>query len=140
MEELLKSLEGKTFTKKKLFDLLADINLDSIRIPVEEKVDIKCQACMKTLASDASLKRHHERNPACLTWISHPHKTDIQLKKGLHLIIDELLKNSISHGKLECKHCSSSFTNNGNLHKHLNTSTVCNRLAYQEFKDSFNNL
>ena len=147
MEELLKGLEGKTFTKKKLFDFLADINLDSISVSNKEekeekveKIDIKCQACMKTLASDASLKRHHERNPACVKWIYHPQKTDIQLKKGLHLIIDELLKNSISYEKLECKHCNSSFTNNGNLHKHLNTSTVCNRLAYQEFKDSFNNL
>ena len=193
MEEVLKGLEGKSLTKKKLFDFLADINLDSLKIPVlhkvekiekekidekkvenvekieerkekiEKKIDekvekvekekieivgkiegnveIKCEACTKTFINNILLKKHHEKNQACVKWISFPQKSDTHLKKGLHLIIDDLLKCSISiDGKLECKHCSSTFTNNGNLHKHFNTSTVCNRLAYQEFKSSFNSL
>ena len=195
MEEVLKGLEGKSLTKKKLFDFLADINLDSLKIPVlhkvekieKEKIDekkvenvekieerkekieivrkidekvekvekekieivgkiegnieIKCEACTKTFINNILLKKHHEKNQACVKWISFPQKSDTHLKKGLHLIIDDLLKCSISiDGKLECKHCSSTFTNNGNLHKHFNTSTVCNRLAYQEFKSSFNSL
>ena len=184
MEEVLKGLEGKSLTKKKLFDFLADINLDSLKIPVlhkvekiekekiekvekekiEKKVDekkvenvekekieivgkiegnveIKCEACTKTFINNILLKKHHEKNQACVKWMSLPKKSDTHLKKGLHLIIDDLLKCSISiDGKLECKHCSSTFTNNGNLHKHFNTSTVCNRLAYQEFKSSFNSL
>ena len=194
MEEVLKGLEGKSLTKKKLFDFLADINLDSLKIPVlhkvekiekekiekvekekiekkvdekkvdEKKVDekkvenvekekveivgkiegnveIKCEACTKTFINNILLKKHHEKNQACVKWISLPQKSGTHLKKGLHLIIDDLLKCSISiDGKLECKHCSSTFTNNGNLHKHFNTSTVCNRLAYQEFKSSFNSL
>ena len=193
MEEVLKGLEGKSLTKKKLFDFLADINLDSLKIPVlhkvekiekekidekvkivekidekveniekiEDKIDeknvekekreivgkiegnveIKCEACTKTFINNILLKKHHEKNQACVKWISFPQKSDTHLKKGLHLIIDDLLKCSISiDGKLECKHCSSTFTNNGNLHKHFNTSTVCNRLAYQEFKSSFNSL
>lgn len=192
MEEVLKGLEGKSLTKKKLFDFLADINLDSLKIPVlhkvekekidekkvekvekiednkiekieivrkiedtiekkiekieivgkiEDNVEIKCEACTKTFINNILLKKHHERNQACVKWISFPQKSDTHLKKGLHLIIDDLLKCSISiDGKLECKHCSSTFTNNGNLHKHFNTSTVCNRLAYQEFKSSFNSL
>ena len=193
MEEVLKGLEGKSLTKKKLFDFLADLNLDSLKIPVlhkvekiekekidekvkivekidekveniekiEDKIDeknvekekieivgkiegnveIKCEACTKTFINNILLKKHHEKNQACVKWISFPQKSDTHLKKGLHLIIDDLLKCSISiDGKLECKHCSSTFTNNGNLHKHFNTSTVCNRLAYQEFKSSFNSL
>ena len=181
MEEVLKGLEGKSLTKKKLFDFLADINLDSLKIPVlhkvekidekvkivekiedkidekkvenvekekieivgkiEDNVEIKCEACTKTFINNILLKKHHEKNQACVKWISFPQKSDTHLKKGLHLIIDDLLKCSISiDGKLECKHCSSTFTNNGNLHKHFNTSTVCNRLAYQEFKSSFNSL
>ena len=193
MEEVLKGLEGKSLTKKKLFDFLADINLDSLKIPVlhkvekiekekidekvkivekidekveniekiEDKIDeknvekekieivgkiegnveIKCEACTKTFINNILLKKHHEKNQACVKWISFPQKSGTHLKKGLHLIIDDLLKCSISiDGKLECKHCSSTFTNNGNLHKHFNTSTVCNRLAYQEFKSSFNSL
>ena len=193
MEEVLKGLEGKSLTKKKLFDFLADINLDSLKIPVlhkvekiekekekieekivekekvkieekkieivekekikiekekieilgkiEDNVEIKCEACTKTFMNNILLKKHHEKNQACVKWMSLPKKSDTHLKKGLHLIIDDLLKCSISiDGKLECKHCSSTFTNNGNLHKHFNTSTVCNRLAYQEFKSSFNSL
>lgn len=207
MEEVLKGLEGKSLTKKKLFDFLADINLDSLKIPVlhkvekekikekvdekkvekvekiedkkvekiekieivrkidkiedtiekkvenvekekieivgkiEDNVEIKCEACTKTFINNILLKKHHERNQACVKWMSLSRKSDTHLKKGLHLIIDDLLKCSISiDGKLECKHCSSTFTNNGNLHKHFNTSTVCNRLAYQEFKSSFNSL
>ena len=207
MEEVLKGLEGKSLTKKKLFDFLADINLDSLKIPVlhkvekiekekidekvkivekidekveniekiedkideknvekiEDKIDekvekiekekieivgkiegnveIKCEACTKTFINNILLKKHHEKNQACVKWISFPQNSGTHLKKGLHLIIDDLLKCSISiDGKLECKHCSSTFTNNGNLHKHFNTSTVCNRLAYQEFKSSFNSL
>ena len=186
MEEVLKGLEGKSLTKKKLFDFLADINLDSLKIPVlhkvekiekekekieekivekekvkieekkvenvekekveivgkiEDNVEIKCEACTKTFINNILLKKHHEKNQACVKWISFPQKSCTHLKKGLHLIIDDLLKCSISiDGKLECKHCSSTFTNNGNLHKHFNTSTVCNRLAYQEFKSSFNSL
>ena len=181
MEEVLKGLEGKSLTKKKLFDFLADINLDSLKIPVlhkvekidekvkivekiedkidekkvenvekekieivgkiEDNVEIKCEACTKTFINNILLKKHHEKNQACVKWMSLPKKSGTHLKKGLHLIIDDLLKCSISiDGKLECKHCSSTFTNNGNLHKHFNTSTVCNRLAYQEFKSSFNSL
>ena len=192
MEEVLKGLEGKSLTKKKLFDFLADINLDSLKIPVlhkvekekiedkieivrkiedkidknkvekieerkekieerkekieilgkiEDNIEIKCEACTKTFMNNILLKKHHEKNQACVKWMSLPKKSDTHLKKGLHLIIDDLLKCSISiDGKLECKHCSSTFTNNGNLHKHFNTSTVCNRLAYQEFKSSFNSL
>ena len=42
MEEVLKGLEGKSLTKKKLFDFLADINLDSLKIPVLHKVEKMC--------------------------------------------------------------------------------------------------
>jgi DNA-directed RNA polymerase subunit RPC12/RpoP len=164
MEEVLKGLQGKSMTKKKLFDFLADINLEDIygkkenivygetkSIEVENKdepkkeeapKEYKCQACMKLFTTDSSLKRHHDRSPVCVDWISIPEKTDVvQLTKGLHLIIDELLEKSIcNNGELECKYCKSKFINKGNHHKHFNSATVCNRLAYKEFKNLFNNL
>lgn len=162
MEEMLKGLQGKSLTKKKFFDFLADINIEDIcakkdsiivqtnpiavltkAVEVQKKIEeIKCAACMKTFTTDGSLKRHHERNPVCVNWISLPEKTDnIQLAKGLHLILDDLLERSISvSGELECKFCKSKFTNKGNHHKHFNTATVCNRLAYQEFKKLFSSL
>ncbi len=109
---------------------------------VEEKIHIKCTACMKTFATDGSLKRHHERSPVCVNWISLPEKKEtVQLTRGLHLIVDDLLEKSMSlDGKLECKFCKSKFINTGNHHKHFNTATICNQLAYQEFKKLFNSL
>jgi hypothetical protein len=131
MEEVLKGLEGKSLTKKKLFNFLADINLDSLKIPVlhkvekiekvekekiekidekkvekvekteerkekienvrkidekidekkvenvekekieilgkiEDNVEIQCEACAKTFINNILLKKHHEKNQACV--------------------------------------------------------------------------
>jgi uncharacterized CHY-type Zn-finger protein len=170
MEEVLKGLQGKTLTKKKLFDFLADINLESftikketvtievpIEVPIEVKEEpkpppppptqpklepeIKCAACVKTFATDSSLKRHHKRNPVCLNWITRSDKTETKhLIRGIHLLVNDILEKAISINELQCKFCKSTFTNTGNHHKHFNTATVCNRLAFQEFKKLFNNL
>jgi hypothetical protein len=160
MEEVLKGLQGKSLTKKKLFDFLADINLEEIygkkeniiygetksiekdapkkEEPVEE---FKCGACMKSFSTKASLRRHQDRFTVCKDWIELPQKTDIaKLTRGIHLIIDELLDKSIGEKDLECRFCKARFTSKGNHHKHFNYSTVCNRMAYQEFKRLFNEL
>ena len=84
MEEVLKGLEGKTLTKKKLFNFLADIDLEelcgnkplniklpkSITKPESKDIsEIKCNACSKTFTVENSLKRHYTRYPACVKWI-----------------------------------------------------------------------
>jgi hypothetical protein len=157
MEEVLKGLQGKSLTKKKLFDFLADINLEDVfgkkelntiveqPVQVESKKEkpveeFKCEACMKSFATKGSKRRHQERFTVCKEWIELPQKTDInKLTKGIHLIVDELLEKSIGDGGLECKFCKAKFTTKGNHHKHFNSSTVCNRMAYQEFKQLFSN-
>jgi hypothetical protein len=115
-----------------------DSNKESIS---EEEEEIKCAACMKTFSTKASMKRHQERFTVCKDWIDLPQKVDInKLTKGIHLIIEELLDKSIGNGDLECRFCKAKFTTKGNHHKHFNSATVCNRMAYQEFKKLFNNL
>jgi hypothetical protein len=153
IEGVLKELQGKSLTKKKLFEFLADINIKDLykaseNAPCVEEVteiskgrrveEFKCGACMKTFATKASLQRHQDRFTVCKEWIELPQKTDpTKLTKGIHLIINELLERSIGDGELECKYCKTKFMNKGNHHKHFNTSTVCNRMAYQEFKRLF---
>jgi hypothetical protein len=172
MEGVLKELQGKgkSLTKKKLFNFLADINIKDLYkapenalkgegktesvsapvsvpapVPVPEPIievvpeEIKCGACMKIFASKGSLQRHQVRFTVCKEWIERPQKTTpTNLTKGIHIIIGELLDRSICDGKLECKYCNTRFTNKGNHHKHYNTASVCNRMAYQEFKRLFN--
>jgi hypothetical protein len=168
MEEVLKGLQGKSLTKKKLFDFLADINLEAISSkkelvvpqPVEVKKEeakevpkkeepkkekdlqeIRCGACMKIFSTKASMLRHQNRFTVCKDWIERPQKIEInKLSKGIHLIIDELLEKAICDKELECKFCKARFVTKGNHHKHFNTSTVCNRMAYQEFKRLFGEL
>lgn len=163
MEGVLKGLQGKTLTKKGLFDFLADIDLEalsgkkenisqaavpviikeSLSKPVVEKEpeEFKCQACAKSFTVKGSLKRHLQNSNACINWNNLPEKFDgAKLTTGLHNIVYDILERAISNGdELECKHCKTKFTTKGNHHKHFNTSTVCNRLAFQEFKKIFNN-
>jgi uncharacterized CHY-type Zn-finger protein len=168
MEEVLKGLQGKSLTKKKLFDFLADINLETIsnkkEAPVPKPAEVKkeeskeevkkeeakkdksieeiqCGACMKIFSTKASMLRHQNRFTVCKDWIEQSQKIEInKLSKGIHLIIDELLDKAICDKELECKYCKARFVTKGNHHKHFNTSTVCNRMAYQEFKRLFNAL
>ena len=111
MEEVLKGLEGKSLTKKKLFDFLADINIEDLYgkknnviepaaiteiitnpVTIEKKVEeIKCAACKKTFTAEGSLKRHYVRNPVCVNWISLPEKTESVRKfevGGIGLTVD----------------------------------------------------
>jgi hypothetical protein len=167
MEGVLKGLQGKTLTKKGLFDFLADIDLEalygkkenisqsvsptvikeSLTKPVvindkKEPEEFKCQACAKSFTVKGSLKRHLQNSNACINWNNLPEKVDgAKLTSGLHNIVYEILERAIGNGEeLECKHCKTKFTTKGNHHKHFNSSTVCNRLAFQEFKTLFNSL
>jgi len=152
MEEIIKGLQGKSITKKKLFDILADINLEELYIKksnevikpkIEEKSqdEFKCEACMKTFSTKSSLKRHIERFKVCKDWVKNPNQIDTQLTSGLHNIIDDILTEAIGdNNKLECKFCKTTFITKGNHHKHYNTSTVCNRLAFIDFKKLINSL
>jgi hypothetical protein len=151
MEEVLKGLKGKNLTKKKLFDFLADINLEEIlgksqkqiepikiELPPEEH---RCGGCDKTFATKSSLKRHLIRYQVCRDWIELPQKTETNLTTGIHHIVDNLLEKSIGeNGNFECKFCKTKFITKGNHHKHFNTASVCNRLAFLEFKKMLNSL
>jgi hypothetical protein len=166
LDGMLKGLQGKNLSKKGIFDFLANINLEELygkkenviyaetglaieksahkpQEPEEkEPEEIKCKACQKSFTVQASLRRHLERSTVCVNWNNLPQKIDgAKLTKGIHLLIDEMLDKAIGNGTdFECKHCKTKFTTKGNHHKHFNSASVCNRLAFQEFKALLNNL
>ena len=173
MEELLKSLQGKSITKKNLFDFLSEINLEELskekpkntiiyddivihpikedlvkKQPQEKKQkekklapELNCDACMKVFYTQISLDNHHKNVTVCKKWIELPKKPNmINLTKGIHLIIDDLLEKAITDdNKLQCKFCNYIFSTKGNLHKHFNTSVLCNIMACDEFKNIVHN-
>lgn len=161
MEEVLKGLQGKNMSKKKLFDFLLDINLEGIlnkasnqiiepivkeneelkeeKLKEEEILEFNCDACMKTFATKSSLTRHHIRFPVCKEWINSSHTNTSELPKGVHLVIDDLLDIAIcNNGNRECKFCKTKFITKGNHHKHYNTAIACNKMAFQAFKKLIN--
>jgi len=209
MEEILKSLQGKSMTKKSLFDFLSEINIKDIssvkptntiiyddivihpmnkelneeppkekkrrgRKPKEKPLveeppkekkrrgrkprekplieepreknvsapKLKCDACMKIFLKESYLKHHQNKHTVCKDWLQLSEKSNlIKLKKGIHLIINDLLNKTISdNDNLECKFCKCKFSNKGNHHKHYTYSTVCNSMAYDEFKKNINNI
>ncbi len=164
MEGVLKGLEGKTLTKKSLFDFLADIDLDELfgkkplntelPKPVSNNSGIKCPACSRTFTVETSRRRHYKRFPECVQWINdHPEavveekknkkvKDDGPLKKGLHLLIVDILEKSVGcdDDKKKCRWCDTSFVNMGNINKHLNNSSKCNKMAFEEFKKHINSI
>ena len=87
-------------------------------------------------------KHHQNKHTVCKDWLQLSEKSNlIKLKKGIHLIINDLLNKTISdNDNLECKFCKCKFSNKGNHHKHYTYSTVCNSMAYDEFKKNINNI
>ena len=164
MEEVLKGLEGKSLTKKKLFDFLADIDLDVLcgKKPLDTKLpktptktnpnkvkpEIKCAACSRIFTVENSRKRHYKRYPACVKWIEKNEKVQEEkvkeepLKKGIHLLITDVLEKAIGcdDNRLKCRWCETTFTNTGNINKHLNTAKMCNKMAFEEFKKHINSM
>ena len=76
------------------------------------------EICMKIRMEPASVQPKHE------------------IPTALHIMIVEWLSRAITDGtnRLRCRHCQTTFTNLGNLNKHLYTALACNRMAYIEFK------
>jgi hypothetical protein len=107
-----------------------------INIKPKEPIELKCKACKKTFTVESSLKRHYKRYPECLDFLALPSSADnVKLERGIHFIVDDLLNEAIClNGEKVCKWCKTKYKNIGNLHKHLTTSKVCNKMAFQDFK------
>jgi hypothetical protein len=102
---------------------------------VEEDPAITCEACHKVFSSTLNRCRHMITSDACKKWLALP-ETDKNrpLMPPIHELVDTWLHDAISRPSDNlCQFCTTIFSNKGNLHKHYQTSTVCNRLAYLSF-------
>ena len=113
---------------------------------IDEKILCVCKACNKTFTTENSLKRHEERSPVCLKWLSVEQKNNVYKDNGFSFnfieYVEEIKKSVItaSYNECNCKHCNTNFSNTGNLHKHFKTATVCNQLALHSFIKHFKSL
>ena len=85
----------------------------------------ECIACNKSYTTKTNLKLHHTRQPLCINWI--------KLNPGLKDYIDtkynlpEDPHNIQTQQNTTCGICNTTFSNIGNLNKHLNTSIICSK-------------
>jgi hypothetical protein len=97
---------------------------------------VVCKACNKSYSTEASLRRHQEKNLGCKHWLSvNKEKKEVIPQTGIHMLVNKLLDEAITgEEELQCRYCKIKFASRGNQHKHFYTSTVCNCLAFNEFK------
>lgn len=158
---LLKELEGKNLTKKSLFEILCEINIDKVSL-VDQKGDTAtennevleppqtvipepeaiCDSCGKLFMKKWYYTKHLKNNPVCVEWQQHPNKDEgLRLDDGLHMVVNKLIIKSLSNDNNQsCRWCKSSFTSVGNLHKHFTHANVCNRMSFYEFKRLINDI
>jgi hypothetical protein len=106
---------------------------------------IECKACMKVFTTRTALQIHYDKNQECVKWNDLKiEQTDfISPPRGIHMWLYDILEQAVAASpekSLQCKFCNTTFINKGNHHKHFNTSTVCNRLAFYELKNIIDKL
>ena len=112
------------------------------RCIIVEDSEIKCEACHKVFTSTLNRCKHMLTSTACKTWLALPDTTRKRpLMPPIHELVDKWLHDAISRPSDNyCQFCTTVFSNKGNLHKHYQTATVCNRLAYLSFMKLMSNL
>jgi hypothetical protein len=100
-----------------------------------EKTEWNCRACLKNFATKQSLQRHKEKFIVCRDWKEETH----QLTESAYTWAIGLLETAFAKDGegIHCRYCEKEFSNVGNLHKHFNTATACNHLAYKRIKALF---
>jgi hypothetical protein len=158
MEEIIKSLEGKSMTKKSLFDFLSDVNIEDIssvksnstthdiiihpvveELPQEKKKrgrKPKEKLVVEELPQEKKKRGRKPKEKSMEKPVeNHVEKADIiKITTGIHSLINELLEKATTNIILECKFCSTTFNTKHDHHNHYSISTKCNVMAYNEFK------
>jgi hypothetical protein len=112
---------------------MSAISYDESGKAIEGSGKFVCNACAKSFTTNGSLKRHHERSPVCVSWLTNNSSTKSHLFPFYSFMTDNIYK-SMSDDGLTCKFCGTHFSTAGNLHRHFGTSNiVCNRMAFEAF-------
>jgi hypothetical protein len=96
-EKHVQCAELINFHTPSIFDNIIDEKEQQIygESNVEDTTEnIECLACNKKFTTQSSLKRHRERSPVCLQWMSINTKEVINYKKDVNIIdfIEEIKK------------------------------------------------
>jgi len=158
MEEIIKSLEGKSMTKKSLCDFLSDVNIEDIssvksnstthdiiihpvveELPQEKKKrgrKPKEKLVVEELPQEKKKRGRKPKEKSMEKPVeNHVEKADIiKITTGIHSLINELLEKATTNIILECKFCSTVFNTKQDHYNHYSISTKCNVMAYNEFK------
>ena len=94
---------------------------------------------MKVFNTRTALQFHYDKKPECVKWneLKIEQSDFISPQRGIHMWLYDILEQAVAASpekSLQCKFCNTTFINKGNHHKHFNTSTVCNRLAFYQLK------
>lgn len=92
----------------------------------------ECRACHKTYSTVYNLQKHLKRQPLCEKWV--------EMKPGIKDYVDDKFRlpmNDLDQKEIanKCFICNTTFANNGNLNRHLDTNIVCSKWSmYKEFE------
>lgn len=92
------------------------------------KADTQCKGCYKFYVSEVGLEQHIKRSPLCAKWISIL-KQDDKFSKKIQNMYN--VSNNFFHGTT-CNACDTTYSNLGNLNKHLENNPVCKKLIEHE--------
>lgn len=98
---------------------------------------VNCKACEKVFSEEITLDNHFKRSPLCHEWFSLLDSSKYDLKNKQIDEFDYTLINKIqtvfeikdipSLTEYSCKSCHKTFSNLGNLNKHINRNIICQK-------------
>lgn len=157
MDELLKQLEDKSYTKTQLLQILSNIitvnfssndpSNNTVKIAeciksYKKSDKVYCNTCDRDFNTVKSLNKHLSRNKICVENVANIDKNILKkINKNIKSFITDIIHEAVrGSSEVECKYCNATFVNKSVLYNHGDKSPICNYLAFQYIKDKLNSM